>query len=40
MLRAGVLLNPGVHGEDRLVREPYEPELLLRVFEGVAHSTC
>jgi DNA invertase Pin-like site-specific DNA recombinase len=34
-LRAGVLPDPGVHGEDRLVREPYELELLLRVFEDV-----
>ncbi len=39
-LRAGVLPDPGVHGQDRLVREPYELELLLRVFEGVARSTC
>ncbi len=31
----GVLPDPGVHGEDRLVREPYELELLLRVFEDV-----
>ena len=34
-LRAGVLPDPGVHGEDRLVREPYELELLLRLFEDV-----
>jgi hypothetical protein len=34
-LRAGVLPDPRVHGEDRLVREPYELELLLHVFEDV-----
>ncbi len=34
-LRAGVLPDPGGHGEDRLVPGPYELELLLRVFEDV-----